>query len=72
MTMLLPTTVSDMAVKKALLEFFEVHDVFVGIFKKPHNYISNAKCHIRITPNKTKHDLPHEMFFDDSIPFQVI
>ena len=64
--MFVPTDVSDTAVKKNLLEFSEVHDVFDSKFKKPYNDISNGKHHIRITPYKTKHDLPHEIFFDDS------
>ena len=58
-TMFFPTTDSDTALKKAFLEFGEVHD---GKFKKPYNNISNGKRHIRITPYKTKHDLPHEIF----------
>ena len=62
-TLFFPTTVSDTAVKKAFLEFGEVHG---GKFKKPYNNISNGKRHIRIIPYKTKHDLPHEIFFDDS------
>ena len=61
--MFFPTTVSDTAVKKSFLEFDDVHD---GKFKKPYNNISNNKRHIRITHYKTKHDLPHEIFFDDS------
>ena len=61
-TMLFSTTVSDTAIKKAFLEFCEVHD---GKFKKPYNNISNVKCH-RITAYKTQHDLPHEILFDDS------
>ena len=61
-----PTTVSDNAVKKSCLEFGEVHNIFDGKFKKPYNDISNGKCHIRITPYKTKHDLSYEIFFDDS------
>ena len=64
--MFFPTTVSDIAVKKPFLEFGEVHEVFDGKFKKPCNDISNSKCHIKITPYKTKHDLPNDMFFDDS------
>ena len=64
--MFFPADVSDTTVKKALLEFSEVHDVFDGKFKKPCNDISNGKHHIRITPYKTKHDLPREIFFDDS------
>ena len=70
--MFFPTDVSDNAVKKTLLEFGEVHDVFDGKFKKPYNDISNGKRHIRITPYKTKGDLPHEIFFDDSWLFQVM
>ena len=64
--MFIPTTVSDTAVKKPFLEFGEVHEVFGGKFKKPYNDISNGKRHIRITPCKTKHDLPNDIFFDDS------
>ena len=52
--------------QKTFLEFGEVHDVFDGKSKKPYNDISNGKRHIRITPYKTKHDLLHEIFFDDS------
>ena len=57
-TMFFSTTVSDTTVKKAFLEFGEVHD---NKFKKPYNNISNGKHHIRITPYKTKHDLPDEI-----------
>ena len=71
-TMFFPTTVSDNAVKKSFLEFGEVHNIFDGKFKKPYNDISNGKCHIRITPYKTKHDLSHEIFFDDSYLFRVM
>ena len=62
-TMFFPTTVSDIAVKKAFLEFGEVHDTKL---KKQHNNISNGKRHIRINPYKTRHELPQEIFFDDS------
>ena len=61
--MFFPTTVSDTAFKKAFLEFGEVHELFGGKYKKPYNNISNGKRYIRITPYKTKHDLPH----DDSL-----
>ena len=61
--MFFPTTVSDIAVKKAFLEFGEVHDAKL---KKQHNNISNGKRHIRINPYKTRHELPQEIFFDDS------
>ena len=61
--MFFPTTVSGTAVKKYFLEFGEVHD---ARFKKPYSNISNGKHCIKITPHKTKHDLPHEIFFDDS------
>ena len=64
--MFFPTNVSDTTVKKTFLESGEVHDVFEGKFKKPYNDISNGKRHIRITSYKTKHDLPHKIFFDDS------
>ena len=43
--------------KKGFLEFGEVHDVFSGKFKKPYNDINNGKCHVRISPYKTKNDL---------------
>ena len=59
------TNVLDTTVK-TFLEFSEVHDVFDSKFKKSHNDISNGKRHIRTTSYKTKHDLPHEIFFDDS------
>ena len=48
--MFFATDVSDTAVKKTLLEFGEVHDVFDGKFKKPYNDVSNGQHHIRITP----------------------
>ena len=64
--MFFPTAASDTAVKKAFLEFGEVHDVFDGKLKKSYNNIDNVIRHIRITPYKTKLDLPHEVFFDDS------
>ena len=63
LTMFFPTTVSGTAVKKDFLEFGEVRD---ARFKKPYSNISNGKRRIRVTPHKTKHHLPHEIFFDDS------
>ena len=71
-TMFFSTTVLDTAVKKAFLDFGEVHDVFDGKYKKPYNNISNEKRHIRITPYKTKHDLSYEILFDDSQLFQFM
>ena len=65
-TMFFPTTISDFTVKKAFLEFGEVHDVFYSKLKKPYNNISNGKRPIRITPYKTKHGIPHEIFSGDS------
>ena len=65
-TRFFPTNVSDTAVKKAFSEFGEIHDVFDDKFKRPYNGISNGKHHIRITHYKTKHNLLHEIFFDDS------
>ena len=72
-TMFLPTTLSDTAIKKSFLEFGEVH-VFAGKFKKPYNNISTNKGHIRITPYKSYYDTspPMKFFFDDSRPFQVM
>ena len=65
-TIFFPTNISDTAVKKTFLEFGEAHELFDGKFKKPYNDISSDKRHIRITAYKTKHNLLHEIFFDDS------
>ena len=67
-TIFFPTTVSDTAVRKAFLELGEVHD---GKLKKSYNNISNKNRHIRMTPYKTKQDLPHEKLFDDSLAFEL-
>ena len=65
-TIFFPTNISDTAVKKTFLEFGEAHELFDSKFKKPYNDISSDKRHIRITAYKTKHNLLHEIFFDDS------
>ena len=49
-TMFLPTTISDMAVKVAFNDLGEVHSVFAGSYKFPFHGISNGKRHVRITP----------------------
>ena len=49
-TMFLPTTISDMAVKVAFNDLGEVHSIFAGSYKFPFHGISNGKRHVRITP----------------------
>ena len=73
-TVHLPTTASKIAVKKAFMEFSEVHTVFAGRFKETDfKGIINGKRHIRLTPFKSKHDLPHEIQFpDDDRYFHVM
>ena len=52
--MYLPTTVSNIAVKKAFMEFGEVHTVFAGRFKETDvKDICNGKRHIHLTPFKS-------------------
>ena len=64
--MYLPTTVSNIAVKKSFMEFGEVHTVFAGRYKETDfKGICNRKWHMRLTPFKSKHDLPHEIQFPD-------
>ena len=62
-TLYLPSTISDTAVKKAFLEFGTVHTVFPGRFKDGLQGICNGKRHIRLTPDGSKHDLPYEIQF---------
>ena len=69
MTMFLPTTVPENAVKKPILEFGEAHDISAGKFKKPYIDINNGKRNIRITPYNTKLEIPYELLFDKSRPF---
>ena len=73
-TMYLPTAVSNIAAKKAFMEFGEVHTAFSGRFKETDfKGICNRKRHIHLTPFKSKHDLPHEIQFpdDDIFPCDV-
>ena len=64
--MYLPATVSNNVVKKAFMEFNEVHTVFAGRFKETDfKGICYGKRHIRLTPFKSKHDLPYEIQFPD-------
>ena len=62
-TLYLPSTISDTAVKKAFMEFGTVHTVFAGRFKDDLQGICNGKRHIRLTPDRSKHDLPYEVQF---------
>ena len=62
-TMFLPTTISDMAVKVAFNDLGEVHSVFTGSYKFPFDGISNSKRHVRITPYD-KSELPHKIEFE--------
>ena len=73
-TVYLPTTASKTAVKKAFMEFGEVHTVFAGRFKETDfKGICNGKRHIRPTAFKSKHDLPLEIQFpDDDRYFHVM
>ena len=65
--MFLPTTISNAAVKKAFMEFGDVHTVFAGRYKKEEfQSICNGKRHIRLTPFKSKHNLPHEIQFGEN------
>lgn len=59
LTMCLPTTISNIAVKKVLMKFGEVHVVSTGHFKGNLSGIRNGKIHVRLTPFKTKQDPPH-------------
>ena len=59
------TAVWDTGVKKLFQN--SVKDMmYLTANLKSHNNISDGKRYIRITPGKTKHDFPHEIFFDDS------
>ena len=58
----LPTTISNTAVKKAFMDFGEVHAVFAGRFRNEFKDICNRKRNVRLTPFKSKHDLPHQKF----------
>ena len=50
-TMFLPTTISNAAVKKAFMEFGEVHTVFAGQYKEEEfQGICNGKIHMCLKP----------------------
>ena len=71
--MYLPAAVSNNAVKKTFMEFSEVHTVFAGCFKETDfKGICYGKRHIRLTPFKSKHDLPHEIQFPDDDRYFII
>ena len=63
-TMHLPTTI-----KKAFMDFRDVHVVFAGRFSDEVKGICKGKSHVRLTPFKSKHDLPHEVKFGDDNRF---
>ena len=72
-TMYLPSTISNIAVKKVFQEFGTVHTVFNGTFKGDLQGIRNGKRHIRLTPDGSKHDLPHRVQFPgDNRYFNVL
>ena len=57
-TMYLPSTISDIAVRKAFMQFGDVHTVFARQFKDDLYGIHNGKGHIRthsIKRNMTSH-----------------
>ena len=63
-TMFLPTTISNAAVKKAFTHFGEVHTIFPGRYKEEKfKSICNGKRHVRLTSFHSKHDLPHKIQF---------
>ena len=62
-TIYLPTTISNAAMEEVFMEFGGVYAVFVGRFKDEFKEICNGKRHIRLTPFKSKHDLPHHIKF---------
>ena len=64
-TMFFPTTVSEPLSKKLFYNSVK-YMMYLTAHLKSRNNISNGKRHIRITPFKTKHNLLHEIFFDDS------
>ena len=68
-TMYLPSTILNTAVEKAFMAFGNVHTVFAGRFKDDLKGIRNGKRHIRLTPHKSKHDLPHVIQFPEDDRF---
>ena len=62
-TLYLPSTVSDTAVRRVFQEFGMVHAVSNGTFKGDLRGIRNGKRHVRLTPAGSKHDLPHQVQF---------
>ena len=72
LTMYLPTTISNIAVK-VLMKFDEVHVVPTGHFEGNLSGMRNGKGHVRLTPFKTKQDLPLQVQFpDDDRSFNVM
>ena len=64
---LLQFPMPNAAVKKAFMEFGDVHTVFAGRYKEEEfQSICNGKRHIRLTPFKSKHNLPHEIQFGEN------
>ena len=69
-TMFLPTLISNTAVKRAFSEFGVVHTVFAGTYKDaPFKSICNGKRHIRLTPSRSKQELPHQIQFAENTRF---
>ena len=65
-TMFLPTQISNTAVKRVFNEFGEVHTVFAGTYKDAQfRSICNGKRHIRLTPARSKQELPHKIQFEE-------
>ena len=55
------------------MDFGEVHAVFAGRFRNEFKDICNRKRHVRLTPFKSKHDLPHQIqFVEDNRFFHVM
>ena len=64
--MFLPTAISNTLVKRVFNEFEEVHTVFAGTYKDAQfRSICNGKRHIRLTPARSKQELPHKIQFEE-------
>ena len=64
-TMFLPTTISDVAVETAFMNFGKVHYVCAGTYRNGFWDIKNGKRHVRITPFSDKSGLPHQIIFEE-------
>ena len=72
--MYLPTTISDINVRKAFDHWGVVHDVFQGTYKRDFHEIKNGKRHVRVTPhNGDKSCFPHTIqFLEKNKIFRVV